>query len=375
MRNIIDYVREEMATFWDKPFNNVDSLVLSQYAYLKLEKVKDFYPPEGIPLKDLYRAEFFDWLVNGTIDPKRFLEFFMALSASPRFRNVLLSDIQIKFDGKTTTQFCGMTFLLPDGNSYVAFRGTDLTIVGWKEDFDMAFSPTVPSQQESLRYLNNAMRQRPGNFFVGGHSKGGNLAVYAAIYCEEKDRIKTVFNHDGPGFKDNIQSFPEYQKISSKIRKTMPKSSLVGMLLEHQGDFSIVESDKFWLMQHNGFNWAVGDDDFIYTDHFTDGANFFNEALYSWLSSLTPEKREQFVNTLFGIAESCNIQTIEDLRSIKDIFLMLNAVKELDQESKDFLALTFRSFTAISMQNLRPTPEKDRKNRFPRLGGTNIKKP
>ena len=106
MRNIIDYVREEMATFWDKPFNNVDSLVLSQYAYLKLEKVKDFYPPEGIPLKDLYRAEFFDWLVNGTIDPKRFLEFFMALSASPRFRNVLLSDIQIKFDGKTTKLSC-----------------------------------------------------------------------------------------------------------------------------------------------------------------------------------------------------------------------------------------------------------------------------
>ena len=355
MRNIIDYVKSTLEPFSQKPLNPVDSLVFCQLIYLKFERVIDSYKNKRANISALYRAELFDTLVAETGEPLKCREFLAALAASPRFRDVNIRWIQSHFDPDKTKQFLGATFVIPNSPPYIAFRGTDATLVGWKEDFDMAFLDTVPSQTESLKYLDSSAKKLQTAFYVGGHSKGGNLAVYSAMFCKYKDSILKVFNHDGPGFKDKITDIDGYRKIEDRIKKTMPKSSLVGMLLEHQGSYSIVESSSFWVMQHEPFTWGVETDDFIYTDHFTGGANFFNESLYEWLKAMTSEQRALFVNTLFGLAESCDISEVSDLSSPKNIAAILAAVKGLDPESKHFLVELLKSFASISVHNLKPS--------------------
>lgn len=357
MKNIIDYIKTTLDSFYEKPFNQVDSLILSQLVYLKFERVIDNYPNRRGNISAFYRAELFDQLVTDTGDPQKFREFLSVLAASPRFRDINIRFVRSHFDPNKTNQFFAATLILPGAAPYIAFRGTDSTIVGWKEDFDMAFLDTVPSQAESLKYLQMAAKKLSGNFYVGGHSKGGNLAVYSSIHCTVQGQIINVFNHDGPGFKDDILNLSGYISIESKIKKTMPKSSLVGMLLEHQGDYSIVESNSFWVMQHEPFTWGVEDDDFLYTNRFTTGASFFNESFYTWLREMNPEKRQLFVNTLFGIVESCDISDVSSISSPKNIPIILGAVKDLDPEAKRFLLDLLKSFATISVHNLRPTPK------------------
>ena len=150
--------------------------------------------------------------------------------------------------------------LLPDGSAYVAFRGTDDTIVGWKEDFNMAFTPEIPAQRYAADYLQQAaaaLAFRP--LLVGGHSKGGNLAVYAAVFCGEaiQKQIRAVYNNDGPGFYASLLELPEHRRIAGKITTLLPESSVVGMLLEHEEAYQVVRSTQIRLMQHDGFSWQV----------------------------------------------------------------------------------------------------------------------
>ena len=186
--------------------------------------------------------------------------------AAGKTAKTILVSAAVRLAALAMPQFAAMTFDLPDGSSYIAFRGTDATIVGWKEDFNMAFQYPVPSQAEAADYLNEAARHCRGKLYVGGHSKGGNLAVYAAANCrpDVSARLARVFSHDGPGFLEQALQSEAFRQVLPKIEKTLPQSSMIGMLLEHQENYKIVKSSSISIWQHNPFSWEINGDDFSY---------------------------------------------------------------------------------------------------------------
>ena len=242
MRNMITYAEETLACFDRLPFNRVDSLILSWAAYLRLpEEHLEAHDWRGVRLGELLRAEDFGCLFQRHWDVGSSRRLFTALAASPRFRDIRVMGYTQQTDPEQEKQFSAMTFQLNGDMGYVAFRGTDSTLVGWKEDFNMAFQYPVPSQEEAERYLAQAAKHCKGELQVGGHSKGGNLAVYAAAHSagEVQERIARVYSHDGPGFLGAVLRSGEFQAVTAKIDKTLPQSSLVGMLLEQQEKFRI----------------------------------------------------------------------------------------------------------------------------------------
>ena len=199
-------------------------------------------------------------------------------------------------------QFSAITILMPDDTMYVAYRGTDNTIVGWKEDFNMSFQALVPSQIDAAKYLANIAEKYQYKIRVGGHSKGGNLAVYAAAFCDKKikKRIIDVYNNDGPGFQEKIIETTEYQEILPKVHTYMPQTSIIGRLLNHEERITILKSTQTGIMQHDLYTWQVLGDKFI-RDEFTNSSEFIDHTISDWLKAVSPEQREKFIDTLFEV--------------------------------------------------------------------------
>ena len=260
--NFLTYVRERIDTFAERPLCAIDSLVFSWLAYTRMSTALDAAcTPSGIALHELLRAEDFASMFGTSWDEQGSRDLLFAVCASPRFRDVRLSEFRFKTDMGAEEQFAAMTFVLPAGARYVAFRGTDSTLVGWKEDFNMTFLNPVPAQQEAARYLDEVAADTAGPLFVGGHSKGGNLAVYAASAASTacRARIEHVFSHDGPGFHRAYIAGEAYQRILPLVEKTVPKSAMISQVLSEDAAcaVTVVESDGFSLLQHNPFMWHV----------------------------------------------------------------------------------------------------------------------
>ena len=315
MSNLISYAREELDTFESRSFCSVDSLALSYLAYVELpEEMGAARTHEGMRVAELYRAEYFDSYFPGLSNPESRVEMLSAVCASPRFRDVRICDYRKEFSEEAEMQFCAMTFLLPGNTVYIAYKGTDSSFVGWKEDFNLLFQCPVPSQTAAAKYLNEVAQKHEGTLYVGGHSKGGNLAVYAAAMCNQpiKDRITKVFSHDGPGFMDAFITSAMYQSVSERIEKTVPQLSIVGMLME-EGEYEVVESHARGFMQHDPSTWSVVNCDFVRLDKLNDMALKADEGIEKWLSDLDLEEREEFVESLYYIIEETGAEAIEDV--------------------------------------------------------------
>ena len=251
---IIDYARTHLDTFTERPLGAVDSLILSWASYLRLpEELAAARGPEGVRIAELHRAEYFEDYVRGVLQPEQGLALLTAMTASPRFRDVRLTRYTSRTDADVEMQFSAMTFLLPDGAAYVAFRGTDSSLVGWKEDFNTSFECPVPSQVEAADYLAAVAGDLDGGIITGGHSKGGNLAVYAAatVAPEVRERVVRAYSHDGPGFLPEVLATSAFVEVAPKVCKTVPQSSVIGMLLEQQEGYRVVRSRRPMLWQHD----------------------------------------------------------------------------------------------------------------------------
>lgn len=358
MTNIIDYVEKEMRGFDALKFNLVDSLVLSQFAYVYFDQIIPGIDEDTAPVRiaDLLRAENFAQMFQDVRNAKNNRQLLFALAASPRFRDVEMLYYVDSFDLVTEKQFSAVTYLLTDGTVYIAYRGTDATFVGWKEDFNMAFMSPVPAQQEAVQYLNTVADRFSCNLRTGGHSKGGNLAVYSAMQCQTnvQNRILDVYSHDGPGFKDEIFHTHKYESIKERIHKTLPQSSLIGMLLQQQENYLVVESNRFWIMQHDPFSWVVDNGNFCYLEKITDGAAYFNKNINQWVCSVSDEKRDLFITTLYSVIKASGAVTFNDLSEDrqKRATAVLGAVKGIDAETRRFVLGTIKSLAVLSVKNL-----------------------
>ena len=339
--NIVTYAAQNMKPFQDQAFHSVDSLILSCVVYMHFPRANPALCDwDGVPLPALFHAEDFDTIFEHVYDAPASKELLTALVASPRFREIRVKGYVQQSDRSEEKQFAAMTFDLPDGSSYIAFRGTDATIVGWKEDFNMAFQYPVPSQAEAADYLSEAARHCRGKLYVGGHSKGGNLAVYSAVNCGAaiQDRILAVYNNDGPGFRKTLLSREEHRRIAARIFTILPKSSVVGLLMEHEESFTVVDSTQVGILQHDGFSWCVLGPRFVRMDDLT-GIETNDRSIREWVDSLDQPQRPQFTDALFEVLSASGATTLAELREqgVKSAAAMLKAMAGLDKETRKAL--------------------------------------
>lgn len=358
MKNIIDYVESEFSSMNDKKFNAVDSLILSQVTNFFYDdlvgNINNPKPP--VYFKDLLKAEHFEKMFRSFLIPKKNKNLLFALAASPRFRDIKINYYVSKISSDEEKQFSATTFILNDEYAYIGFRGTDSTVIGWKEDFNMAFVSPIPSQLEGVNYVNKVSNLIPHKLLIGGHSKGGNIAVYSSMNCDNniKQRIKTIYSHDGPGFREEVINSKEFKSIKNKINKTIPYSSLVGILLENHEYYHVVKSNGVGgIMQHDPFSWEINKDDFVYLDNLSNKSKYINKTLNTWLSQISDEKRKQFIDSIFNILNSTNSETITDIAlNWKVNFpIILDALKNMDPEEKVLIMELFGQLASLSLRH------------------------
>ncbi|MBT1173476.1 DUF2974 domain-containing protein [Bifidobacterium sp. MA2] len=373
MGNVFDYVKAESRPFTDPdaPFNEVDALVFASLAYedvagisptLTLDEDKEVsfaarlrtfeprHPRLWLAwLKGLVREPFdsvtlaeandrlheadgpHDVQMVGLTDPEETHSFFQAVADSPRFADTRLGAVVEHVNPGEQTQFAAMTFMLPDGRRFdgrpngkeptrggtlvIAFRGTDDSLIGWKEDFNMAFQYPVPAQRAASAYLDMVARLWRGDIVLTGHSKGGNLAVYAAMNATEQvqRRIRHVYSLDGPGFPPNIVTSRQYLDIQPKVTKIVPSSSIVGQIFETPEPCRVVTSDSDGIMQHFSFSWQVDGDHFATEPDLASSSQLFNESLNAWMRGLTVEQRERAVDALFAVLHADGATTFSEV--------------------------------------------------------------
>jgi len=326
MGTLFDYIKwRGDLSFRDVPLNEVDSLIFSLLTYLDLQEI---IPPThhtgGIPIKAAANAFFAQnpdpkKISMGLIVPKEIVSLFRALKDTKRYRSVEMKAHVNLIDLQKEMQFSATTFFLEDGCMVVAYRGTDDTLVGWKENFNMSFMSVVPAQEQAMHYLNEAAEHYNGNvIYVTGHSKGGNLAVYAAVHSKPsvKKKLSAVWSNDGPGFGSGMLNNPEYLSLRPIIHTLVPHSSVVGMLLEHDENYTVIKSRQAGLFQHDGISWDVMGGAFIHLKNVTSESKRLDITLNQWIKQMTPEQREQFVEALYQVLSADNASTLTDLISI-----------------------------------------------------------
>ncbi len=364
MKNIVDYVENEKRTFHEREFQAIDSLVLSIMAYWHFNGIVHG-PLEntGVAFETVATADIDGALLKDVNNKKSNGRLLGALSASPRFRDLRLMHYVDVTNQDEQKQFCAITFLLGDGTAYVAFRGTDGTLVGWKEDFNMSYTCPVPAQVAGVVYLDEVARHTDRPLRIGGHSKGGNIAVYAAMMCEEsnRQRICDIYSHDGPGFRKEILESDGYRAVMDRVHRTLPQSSMVGMILYQQGEYDVVRSRGIGIMQHDPFLWTVEGDDFHYAQRLTGSALYMNQTLNSWLSGYSDEKRARFIDTLYDVIVATNATTSAELTEdwYKKAVAVLNAARDVDEDTRKFILDTVRALVALSLKNI---PQEARKS-------------
>ena len=344
MATILDYVKNTSAPFTNEPLNRVDSLVFSWLSYLRIpEHVPEACTTVGISLKDLAATDV-DQLVKGVHDPADSKALLAACAASPRFSDVIASRAIDDWSADRETQFSAITFTLPEGGAYVAFRGTDDTLVGWKENFNMGYAAAVPAQVSACAYFEEVAKALTCDLWLGGHSKGGNLAVFAYMNADDVARIwvKRCFSHDGPGFRSAATSAPTWKSDDSLVDRTIPQESIIGLLLGGAAESAtIVKSTNPGILQHDPFSWVVEGTDFAQTQAQSYEAYVVNKRLSTWVSDMSHADRERFIDVLYSLVQSSGEVTMSGLiASVANGSLesMLAQLGALPQSERDFFA-------------------------------------
>lgn len=360
MSHIVSYVkRQKENTFMDVPFNEVDALVLSQFIYLKLDGVVPTISEgkESVYLYELANHIDYDKVFSDERYRKDNIELFEAMADSKRFRRMQMNYFSDIVSVLAETQFSAMTVLLEEGPKVVIYRGTDETMVGWKEDFNMCFKEPVTGQTLSALYLQQVSRLLEDDFVVTGHSKGGNFAVYASMNVEEniQNKIRKVYSFDSPGFRPEILESVDFNKIEKRICKYLPHSSIFGMLLQSKEKFQVVECFGVGLLQHNPYKWQIAGNEFKKVDKLDRGSLFFNETFNEWLFGLEEEELQAFTEIWYNIMQEAKITTM--LEFTKDpgkvLVQLADAIMETDDKTKEMAKELAKGLVEVAKENIR----------------------
>lgn len=336
-------------------FNEIDALILSSFIYVDFSRFicSSFSSSTSLSLavgmllreRDyssmLFHQKEDEILLHKIIKCERYAQIRFC-----GYKDVVKEDIY--------EQFCAVTVLLPDGSAAVVFRGTDSTIVGWKEDFDLSFMDEVPAQREAINYVETLARNFDGPIMLLGHSKGGNLAMYAASFCDREiqDRITKVINFDGPGLNERAIYSAGYLRIRRKLRTYLPKSSVIGMLLEQSDNFTIVDSDSIGIFQHNIYNWEIFGKGFVTVEELTNSSQFIDSTFKQSLLQMSPSLRSKIVNGVYSVFCSAGVSTVSDFTNLRKIKAIFKAAKKLEPETRDALLSTYHIMKKAAKSSL-----------------------
>ncbi len=332
MPDLFDYLlwRGDIS-FAELPPNPVDTIILSELTYIHYDGLVPGGFRNPVPLK--VTAEAFLALPDreNRVRTVKDIDLIAAAAQTERFGKARLMYYRSELLPELESQFAAVTWLLPGDRVVISYRGTDLTLTGWKEDFNMTFQEAVPCQEKALRYLEAYAKVHGGPLALVGHSKGGNMAVYAAAKAqpELQARLLYVHNHDGPGFNAAMMSDPGYRAVLHKVHTFIPQSSLVGMLLEHEEPYTVIKSRQLSLLQHEPYSWEVLGGDFIRMAQMDEDSKFLDKTIKVWLAGRSPQERSEFVDAVF---ELLTLGEIDDLR---EVILPRNVLRYLRQLTTD----------------------------------------
>lgn len=366
MDNIIDYVRKWGGqSFEEIPLNEVDSLILCQLSYLNYEKFVPGVEKRNAPvsIRSIYEHPDRDRILDDYWYRENNKELFSEVAESVRFGSLKMNYYINIVNEENETQFSAITYVLGDKNVFIAYRGTDANIVGWKEDLNLAFSKPLHSQYLAAEYMDRVAGYIAGNFYTGGHSKGGNLAVYAAMNCSERTREKIlmVYNNDGPGFRPEIREQGNFQAIADRVVKFIPRSSIVGMILEDHCDYEIVESKGIGLLQHNAYSWKVEDGAFVRAKNMTSSKIIRDAALNEWILSLSEEETHAFVDTLYEVVSASEASNVFEFGAdwMKCLQNIMQAAREVNDTTRKSIHKMMHSLFDILFENFKAGKQKN----------------
>ena len=358
MANFFDYIDWRDIDISKVEFNEVDSAILSRFAYFPLEFLG--LENEKMTIEECYK-KFKQSEKKGHAVMLRDLKFFPVLANSQRFGKLVLSNFVRDIDIECEKQFSAIVVELPDDTICVCYEGTDNTIIGWKEDFNMSFMSQVPAQVESVKYLNKiAEIYKDKKIRILGHSKGGNLAVYSATFCNKEilDRIIEIYNFDGPGFHKEVINSEKFKNIKSKMKRYIPQDSVIGRLLNYDGTTIALKSSETGIMQHDSYSWQLIGDHFI-EDKTTTSSEYIDTTLTDWLNKETQEQREKFVNILFDIINTTGATTLAEMSSkkLETAQVLLKSYSNIDKKDKELLSKSLSILFQVAKDNIKlPKP-------------------
>ncbi len=353
MPNVFDYLNWRGDLTFDKAEpNEIDALIFSELSYIPFEDVvPNLDSGSSVTLKEASK-EFFDRhgekFSLGAILPSDILVLLKRTAESARFSSVLLWGYKSETCIDAEKQFSAICFSF-DKLTYVTYRGTDDTIIGWKEDLNMSLFTPIPSQKDGVEYLEQISKKTHDKIIVAGHSKGGNIAVYSALNCSEKlyKRIQAVYSFDGPGFMEEYISAYKNKEIVNRIKTILPSKSVVGRIFDIIGDYQIVKSSNKGIQQHDAFTWQTLGPSFVSIPCFEKPSDNFHELLKAWVAKMPIEDRHEFVNSFYKMITSSDASTLTDITNKKFKFI----IGLIKSEGSNKKVLIDAAFKLIKEQN------------------------
>jgi hypothetical protein len=360
--NIMDYLEwYGDFDFSVMPFNEVDNLILAELSYASLDGIVP-EPQLGRKLRPISVKEAALKLdESGRLEKSCKLErnaglLLLEMAKGRRFADAVLAGYVDKHDFKNQEQFSALHVYLSDGTLFVSYSGTDDTILGWKEDLNMAYQMPVPSQEEAVEYLEKTVPHDGRLIRIGGHSKGGNLAIYAAAMCYDrlKRRIIAIYNNDGPGFLESMLEKKAYLEIKDKVRTIVPETSIIGMLLEHGDSYEVVKSTGKGIMQHDGLNWQVYRNGFVKLDERSRESLVIDNTISAWVMGLSDDERVAFVDAVYDMLTRAGVNYLSDLEKYKPATLnsMAKEMFSMEPEKGRMVRRTIRALISEYGKNV-----------------------
>ncbi len=375
--SIIEYVLFNANKGFDElPFNNIDALIFAQLSYLDYTGIVEDTRSEskGVYLHEISEHEKFSGIFVLPRTVENNTKLFNAVAYSRRYGKVRAKFYEDIFESDSDTQFCGMAFVLPGNLNVISFRGTDSTILGWKENCNMLYKYPVSSQEISVAYVDKVIPKLRGKVIVTGHSKGGNLAIYSSVYCkkENKKKITKIVSFDSPGFTEEFVNDPAYLATLPKISKFVPEESMVGMLLTDKSTYQVVKSDGIGFYQHDPFMWKIDGISFVPSTKIVMRAKIIDTTFNDWVFGFEPQQREQFLEAMFLLIKRTNETNAPTFRQwmenlLLNLPLALDAIKGISADDRALILKVTKQFFASMGSSVVSTPKDYLNKRIKRL--------
>jgi len=340
--NTLDYIKKYgHNTFEEKEFTEIDNIVFSLLSYVYYDGIVSTNTRNKMTIKQVrdffYKMHDLNGIKKELLAVRNGIKLLDVISRTRRYKDLLV--YSYSYIGDDSQQFSALTFEINPKLVYVAFEGTDHLISGWEEDCKMAYSFPVNAHKNAIKYLNSNFTFRNCNIIVGGHSKGGNLALVSSMYCNfiTRNKILKIYNNDGPGLRQKQLESKHYDHIKNKLIHIVPNQTIVGLLLRHTDDYKVVKSSRRGIFAHDAMTWQVNNDEFVLAD-LSKFSKVLDKGIIKWLDKYDDSKRKEFVDCIFEVFKKNNINSlIEIMQSNKLVLTLLRETINMDPIVKEMI--------------------------------------